>query len=153
MWCWRPRRSWEVQHERARDRAGPAGRTREGRGDPAARAVRLRGRPGPGYRWSRVSRWLAAAAGSTGPLRRQAGGTAHGLADPTVNDRNRPGRQRAARVVHGYAGCMTTPPEHEPGDVVEQRSLYAAHFRHDLSAEPPGTFGEWVGPDLVPVNW
>jgi hypothetical protein len=30
---------------------------------------------------------------------------------------------------------------------------YAAHFRHDIGAEPPGTFGEWVGPDLVPVKW
>jgi hypothetical protein len=30
---------------------------------------------------------------------------------------------------------------------------YAAHFRHDIGGEPPGNFGEWVGPDLVPVNW
>ena len=30
---------------------------------------------------------------------------------------------------------------------------YGAHFRHDVNAEPPGTFGDWVGPDLVPVNW
>jgi hypothetical protein len=30
---------------------------------------------------------------------------------------------------------------------------YAAHFRHDAAAEPPGVFGEWVGPDLVPVRW
>ena len=30
---------------------------------------------------------------------------------------------------------------------------YGAHFTHDLASEPPGTFGEIVGPDLVPVNW
>ena len=30
---------------------------------------------------------------------------------------------------------------------------YGAHFRHDVAAEPPGTFGDWVGPDLVPVTW
>ena len=30
---------------------------------------------------------------------------------------------------------------------------YAAHFTHDISAEPPGTYGEIVGPDLVPVKW
>jgi hypothetical protein len=30
---------------------------------------------------------------------------------------------------------------------------YAAHFRHDVGGEPPGSFGEWVGPDLVPVKW
>jgi hypothetical protein len=30
---------------------------------------------------------------------------------------------------------------------------YGAHFNHDISGEPPGTFGEWVGPDLVPVSW
>lgn len=30
---------------------------------------------------------------------------------------------------------------------------YGAHFTHDLAAEPPGTFGEKVGPDLRPVNW
>ncbi len=30
---------------------------------------------------------------------------------------------------------------------------YGAHFRHDLAAEPPGTYGGWVGPDLVPVRW
>ena len=30
---------------------------------------------------------------------------------------------------------------------------YAAHFTHDISGEPPGTFGEIVGPDLVPVKW
>jgi hypothetical protein len=30
---------------------------------------------------------------------------------------------------------------------------YGAHFSHDIGAEPPGHFGEWVGPDLVPVSW
>jgi len=30
---------------------------------------------------------------------------------------------------------------------------YGAHFTHDISQEPPGTFGERVGPDLAPVKW
>ncbi len=30
---------------------------------------------------------------------------------------------------------------------------YGAHFRHDVNAEPPGVYGEWVGPDLVPARW
>lgn len=30
---------------------------------------------------------------------------------------------------------------------------YGAHFTHDVTHEPPGTFGHIVGPDLVPVNW
>jgi len=30
---------------------------------------------------------------------------------------------------------------------------YVAHFTHDVTAEPPGTFGEIVGPDLSPINW
>ena len=30
---------------------------------------------------------------------------------------------------------------------------YGAHFTHDIAAEPPGTFGEIVGPILKPVNW
>lgn len=30
---------------------------------------------------------------------------------------------------------------------------YGAHFTHDITHEPPGTFGHIVGPDLVPVKW
>ena len=30
---------------------------------------------------------------------------------------------------------------------------YAAHFTHDLAAEPPGTHGHIVGPTLRPVDW
>jgi len=30
---------------------------------------------------------------------------------------------------------------------------YGAHFVHDVAAEPPGVFGDSVGPDLVPVKW
>ena len=30
---------------------------------------------------------------------------------------------------------------------------YGAHFTHDIATEPPGTFGEIVGPILKPVNW
>jgi Cu2+-containing amine oxidase len=30
---------------------------------------------------------------------------------------------------------------------------YGAHFTHDIGGEPPGTFGEIVGPTLKPVNW
>jgi Cu2+-containing amine oxidase len=30
---------------------------------------------------------------------------------------------------------------------------YGAHFTHDVAAEPPGVFGDVVGPDLVPVKW
>jgi hypothetical protein len=30
---------------------------------------------------------------------------------------------------------------------------YGAHFTHDVTHEPAGTFGHIVGPDLVPVNW
>ena len=30
---------------------------------------------------------------------------------------------------------------------------YGAHFTHDVTHEPAGTFGHIVGPDLVPVHW
>lgn len=30
---------------------------------------------------------------------------------------------------------------------------YGAHFVHDIAHEPPGTFGDIVGPDLKPINW
>lgn len=30
---------------------------------------------------------------------------------------------------------------------------YGAHFTHDLAAEPPGTYGDIVGPDLKLVKW
>lgn len=30
---------------------------------------------------------------------------------------------------------------------------YGAHFTHDVHADPPGTFGHIVGPDLKPSNW
>src|SRR5262245_43920194 len=30
---------------------------------------------------------------------------------------------------------------------------YAAHVTHDIAAEPPGTFGHIVGPELKPFNW
>jgi len=30
---------------------------------------------------------------------------------------------------------------------------YGAHFTHDVTHEPPGTFGHIVGPDLVLVKW
>ena len=30
---------------------------------------------------------------------------------------------------------------------------YAAHVTHDVTAEPPGTFGHITGPTLKPVNW
>lgn len=30
---------------------------------------------------------------------------------------------------------------------------YGAHFTHDVNAEPPGTFGDRVGPDLKLVKW
>jgi copper amine oxidase-like protein len=30
---------------------------------------------------------------------------------------------------------------------------YGAHFTHDVANEPPGVFGDIVGPDLKPVNW
>jgi Cu2+-containing amine oxidase len=30
---------------------------------------------------------------------------------------------------------------------------YGAHFSHDVQAEPPGSHGHIVGPDLKPVNW
>jgi hypothetical protein len=30
---------------------------------------------------------------------------------------------------------------------------YGAHFSHDVQAEPPGSHGHIIGPDLKPVNW
>ena len=30
---------------------------------------------------------------------------------------------------------------------------YAGHVTHDVTADPPGTFGHIVGPELKPVNW
>ena len=30
---------------------------------------------------------------------------------------------------------------------------YGGHFSHDVQAEPPGSHGHVVGPDLKPVNW
>jgi hypothetical protein len=42
------------------------------------------------------------------------------------------------------------------GEVVEKADVvlwYAAHIPHDVAAEPPGHFGHWSGPDLVPHKW
>jgi hypothetical protein len=42
------------------------------------------------------------------------------------------------------------------GEVVENADVvvwYAAHVIHDVAAEPPGEFGHWSGPDLVPHKW
>lgn len=42
------------------------------------------------------------------------------------------------------------------GEVVEKTDVvvwYAAHVIHDIAAEPPGEFGHWSGPDLVPHKW
>ena len=30
---------------------------------------------------------------------------------------------------------------------------YGAHFTHDVQAEPPGVFGDIVGPTLTPISW
>jgi hypothetical protein len=30
---------------------------------------------------------------------------------------------------------------------------YGAHFTHNVQAEPPGVYGDLVGPDLKPVKW
>ena len=60
-------------------------------------------------------------------------------------------------------GVVATGPPYEEGidgfvngESVKNQDVvvwYGAHFTHDVSAEPPGTFGDIVGPDLVPVNW
>jgi hypothetical protein len=60
-------------------------------------------------------------------------------------------------------GSVATGPPYEAGldawqnwesingqDVVV---WYGAHFSHDVQAEPPGSHGHIVGPDLKPVNW
>jgi len=42
------------------------------------------------------------------------------------------------------------------GESVDNQDVviwYAAHFTHDINNEPPGSFGEIVGPDLVLVKW
>jgi Copper amine oxidase, enzyme domain len=42
------------------------------------------------------------------------------------------------------------------GEVVEKADVvlwYAAHIAHDVAADPPGLFGHWSGPDLVPHKW
>ncbi len=42
------------------------------------------------------------------------------------------------------------------GESVEKQDVviwYGAHFTHDIKNEPPGSFGEVVGPDLVLVKW
>ncbi|HKG79442.1 MAG TPA: hypothetical protein VKA78_08485, partial [Pyrinomonadaceae bacterium] len=42
------------------------------------------------------------------------------------------------------------------GDSIANQDVvvwYGAHFTHDITHEPPGTFGHIVGPDLVPVKW
>jgi len=60
-------------------------------------------------------------------------------------------------------GVVATGPPYEAGlngfingESIKNQDVvvwYGAHFKHDVSAEPPGTFGDIVGPDLVPVKW
>lgn len=60
-------------------------------------------------------------------------------------------------------GVIATGPPYEAnidnfrnGELVDDRDVvvwYAGHVTHDEAAEPPGTLGHVVGPDLVPVNW
>ena len=60
-------------------------------------------------------------------------------------------------------GVIATGPPYEAGisnwingeSITNQDVVvwYGAHFTHDVTHEPPGTFGHIVGPDLVPVNW
>lgn len=41
----------------------------------------------------------------------------------------------------------------EPIDNQDVVIWYAAHVTHDITAEPPGTFGHIAGPTLEPFNW
>ena len=60
-------------------------------------------------------------------------------------------------------GVVATGPPFEAGisNLLNGESItnqdvvvwYGAHFTHDVTHEPPGTFGHIVGPDLVPVHW
>jgi Copper amine oxidase, enzyme domain len=60
-------------------------------------------------------------------------------------------------------GVVATGPPYEAGldgfqngEPINNQDVviwYAAHVTHDIAAEPPGTFGHVVGPDLTPVNW
>jgi hypothetical protein len=60
-------------------------------------------------------------------------------------------------------GVVATGPPFEAGldgfvtgDSVKNQDVviwYGAHFTHDITAEPPGSHGHIVGPDLKPVNW
>jgi hypothetical protein len=60
-------------------------------------------------------------------------------------------------------GVVATGPPYEAllnafinGESIKNRDVviwYGAHFTHDVAAEPPGSHGHIVGPDLKPVNW
>ena len=60
-------------------------------------------------------------------------------------------------------GVIATGPPYEAGldawvkgePITSQDVVlwYAGHVTHDVGAEPPGTFGHIVGPELRPVNW
>lgn len=42
------------------------------------------------------------------------------------------------------------------GEVIANQDVviwYAAHIEHDVQGEPPGHYGHWSGPDLVPHDW
>jgi Cu2+-containing amine oxidase len=60
-------------------------------------------------------------------------------------------------------GVVATGPPYEAGlngfvtgESIKKQDVviwYGAHFTHDITAEPPGSHGHIVGPDLKPVNW
>ena len=60
-------------------------------------------------------------------------------------------------------GVVATGPPYEAnigtfvnGEPIENRDIvvwYGAHVTHDITAEPPGTHGHIVGPDLKLVRW
>ena len=60
-------------------------------------------------------------------------------------------------------GTVATGPPYEAnidawvnGESVRDQDVvlwYGAHFTHDVAHEPPGTFGDIVGPDVKRVRW
>jgi hypothetical protein len=60
-------------------------------------------------------------------------------------------------------GTVATGPPYEAnisawvnGESVRDQDVvlwYGAHFKHDVAHEPPGTFGDIVGPDIKRVRW
>ncbi len=60
-------------------------------------------------------------------------------------------------------GVEATGPPYEAGlnrfitgESVKNKDVviwYAAHFTHDIAAEPAGSHGHKIGPELRPVNW